>query len=149
MKIKFKISDLKKSFLLALLACSFATFSQTTCSNFSLVTDFNDYTANPTTHDTLFVKYVQFDISDTSNISRISYSLTDMGTSTVLQSQDYTFSGPFSAGLTVVNNWTRTQHTVKISLGEFAYQEKNFRVTIDLKNAGGSVLGSSNFDFSH
>lgn len=148
LKITSKKS-IRAGLLLLTLACSSIAFSQSGCSNFKLVTDYNDYSVNPATHDSSFVKYIQFDINDTSNIHKISYSFTDLGTSTVLQAQDYVFGGPFSANLAHVNKYIRNKRTVRISLGKFPYQAKDFRVQIDLKNARGNIVGSSDFDFSH
>jgi len=124
--------------------------SSATCTGFKLATDLSHYNVSATTHDSAFVKYIQFDLSDTVTVSKITYTLSNVTASSQVQLQNYTYSAiPSTQNLTVTNNCQRNQKTVKISLGYFTYSGIKYLVNIQLYGTHNTLLSSSNYNFNH
>ncbi len=139
----------KFSVIIFLLIVSISLKSQPSSTNVKLMVDFNHYTVSQATHDSIFVKYIQFDLSDTATVSKISYTLSDLSTGSQIQ-KDYNFTGSSSVqNLTIAQNCVRIKKNVKISLGYFKYEEKNYKVNITLYDVTGNLLSSTDFNFSH
>lgn len=156
------LENLKKISVVFLLLSSFflkahtvntATATPTatlTCANFKLTTDLTHYNVTAATHDSSFVKYIQFDLSDTVSISKITYTLSNLTASTQVQLQNYTMSAiPSTQNLTTANNCQRNLKNVKISLGYFSYSQIKYLANIKLYDSSNNLLGSSNFNFNH
>ncbi len=154
MKKSTKTTLVKRICLASLFIATLSVKSQTasaTCTGMAFLIDFAHYNVLPT-HDSTFVKYVQFNLSDTSTINKISYTFSDVTTGTAVQQtqQDYYFQTTAnSSDLTVANNYIRNHQTVKISFGYFSYQSKKYLVNVKLYNSGNTLLSSSNYNFSH
>lgn len=151
--MNFVAGNLKKISVVVFLLSSLFLKSQTgtsTCTTFNLAADLSHYTVNGSSHDSTFVKYIQFVLSDTISVSKITYTLTNLTSSSQTQQQNYTFNTITSSqNLTVVNNCQRNQKTIKISLGYFNYSGTRYLTNIKLYDSNNILLTSSNFNFNH
>ncbi|MGZ4029315.1 MAG: hypothetical protein ACXVPV_09990 [Bacteroidia bacterium] len=124
--------------------------SQTFCTNFQFLVDFDHYAVDENTHDTTFVKYFQFDINDTVNVSKINYTLSVVNNGTQVQLQDFDFKTTSSSlDMTKANGYMRNKKNMKVSFGQFKYQDKNYVINIKLYDNQNTLLGSTTFNFSH
>jgi|ERR1035437_8118243 hypothetical protein len=143
------LDNLRKISIIVFLLSSFFLKAQITCTVFKLNTDLSHYSVSAT-HDSTFVKYVQFNLSDTVTVSKITYTLSNVTSSSQVQLQNYTLNTiPSAQNLTIANNCQRNQKTVKISLGYFTYSQIKYLVNIKLYDSGNNLLNSSNFNFNH
>lgn len=139
---------MKRFFLIILFGISISLSAQQTCTGFNVGIDFNHYKVSAK-NDSTFVKYIQFDLSDTSSISKISYTLSNLTTGSQTQ-HDYNFNSMSSAqNLVVANNCARNKKHVKISLGYFTYSETNYLLNIKLYDRNNNLIDDTNFNFSH
>ncbi len=148
MKNRFSVNvyGIKKLSLIIFLLVSVFLKAQPTCTNLKFRTDMNQY--NLSGADSVFVKYIQFDISDTSNVSSMIYTFSDLTAGTQLQ-KTYSFHDQSNNDLTVAYNHKRNKETVKISFGYFKYADKNYTVNIKLYDSSNNMLSSTDFNFSH
>ena len=145
MQKKFLL-DRKLSLILLILLSVFIK-AQPTCTNLRFKTDMKQY--NLSGADSVFVKYIQFDISDTSNISSMLYTFSDATNGTVLAQKTYNFHDPSSTDFTIAYNHRRDDETVKISFGYFKYSNKNYLINIKLYDSNSNLLNSTDFNFLH
>ena len=139
----------KINLLFIVLVVSIALKGQTTCSNFKLDIDMKHHT-NTTAHDSAFVRIIQFDLSDTTTVSKIGYTLSNASAGSVIQTQNYTLSSiPATQDLTVTNNCSRTKKTVEISLGYLRYLNIKYAISINLYDKNNNLLGIGSFNFSN
>src|ERR1700761_1837590 len=115
---------MKRLLLIPFVLVVFSLKSQPRCNNIQFLTDLAHYNVLPA-GDSSFVKYIQFDLSDTVGVSKITYTLTDVTSGTQLQQQQYSLLVQLLQNLTVTNNCTRAGKNVKISLGYLSYLNKN------------------------
>ena len=130
-----------------LLLTWFSVFSLAICKNMKFKTDMSTY--NLSGIDSVFVKYIQFDISDTSGVSSMVYTFSDVTSGAQLAQKTYNFNDLSNADLTIAYNHRRNQETVKISLGYFKYARKKYTVNIKLYDNSSNLLNSTDFNFSH
>ena len=147
------LDNLKKISVVVFLLSSFFLKAQAvtaTCTGFKLTTDYSHYNVSATTHDSTFVKYVEFNLSDTVTVSKITYTLSNLTAATQSPVQNYTVSAiPSTQNLTTANNCQRNQKDVKISLGYFAYSQISYSVSVKLYDSSNNLLNTSNFNFHH
>jgi len=149
------LNNLKKISIVIFFLASFflkaQTTSSATCTGMTLLTDFSHYNVL-VTNDSTFVKYVQFNLSDTSNVAKISYTFSDVTTATAVQQaqENYVFQTTTnSSDLTTATNYIRNKKTVEISFGYFKYQRKNYLVNLKLYDSSNTLLSSTDFNFSY
>ena len=149
-KISMVVFLLSSFFLKAHTATTATATPSYTCSAFKLSTDLTHFSVASPTHDSTFAKYIQFDLSDTVTVAKITYTLSNITASSQVQLQNYTLSAiPSTQNLTVANNCQRNQKTIKISLGYFSYSQIKYLANIKLYDSNNNLLNNSNFNFNH
>jgi hypothetical protein len=151
-----KTNPMKKILLAALFIISISVKSQSTsttatCTSMAFLGDFSHYNVLPT-HDSAFVRYVQFNLSDTSSVAKISYTFSDVTTATAVQQaqKNYVFQTTTnSSDLTVATNFIRNQKIIKISFGYLQYQRKKYLANIKLYDSNNTLLSSTDFNFAY
>ncbi|HEX7414777.1 MAG TPA: hypothetical protein VF411_12110 [Bacteroidia bacterium] len=139
----------KINLIIILIIVSISLKSQQTCTGIKMVVDYSHFTITGINHDSIFVKYLQFDISDTTGVFKISYTISDLTDASENQ-HNYTFNSSSSVqDLTVANNCMRNRKNVKISLGYFQYLEKSYLINLKLYSSSNNLLSSTNFNFKH
>src|ERR1700756_3390293 len=134
---------MKQVCIALLVFIGFSMFSQPTCTGITLLTDNNHYSVTGNNHDSTFVKHIQIDLSDTSNISKLSYTLSNLSTGELVQ-KDYDFKTISSnQDLTISTNCKRDKKSIKISLGYFKYRAMQYKINIKLYDKNNNLLSNS------
>ncbi|HTA63852.1 MAG TPA: hypothetical protein VK835_15430 [Bacteroidia bacterium] len=135
------------SYLFFLCLFTLTVKSQTNCSNFKVTLDKSHFT-NTTQHDSAFVRCIQFDVSNTTTVSKIGYTFSNASSGGVIQTQNYSLTTiPSSQNLTVANNCLRAGNTITISLGYLGYMNTNYSININLYDSNNNLLGTGSFNF--
>lgn len=135
------------SFLILFLAAVFFGKAQPSCTNIQMTINWQKYQVQPA-GDSVFVKLIEFDLTDTAGVAKISYSITNLKNNSQLQ-RDYVFNNVNEEDMTVSKNRHRLRQHMKVSLGYFPYEETSYLVNLKLYDAGNNLLSSTNYNFSH
>lgn len=131
--------------LLAFTAITITSKAQISCSAFRISADAEHYTVS-NAFDTTYVRHLNFDLSDTVNLSKIVYSLSDKASSQVLSTQTYPYTQADASDMSVANAYMRNNKSITISLGKLSYGTR-YRVTIKLLDLQNHEISSSDFEF--
>ncbi len=131
--------------LFALISISLSSKAQLSCNGFNTSTDLSHFTV-ANVYDTTYLRQLHFNLSDTVNLSKIKFTLTEVNGNPTITTQDINFDQANAANILTAWSYRRTGKGISISLGYLPYTMR-YRVNIKLYDLQNTEISSSNYEF--